>query len=84
MNIFMSLFTELIGFWDSEQVHEIIQLNIGGGVCLLTVSSKLDEIEGYSWISNNPIVSILEVTDELEISDNDCDHSLKEQTEKYC
>lgn len=83
MNIFMSLFTELIGFWDSEQVHEIIQLLIGG-VCLIIVWRKLDEIEGYTWISNNPIVSILEVTDELEISDNDCDHSLKEQTEKYC
>jgi len=68
--------TKLIGFWDSEQVHEIIQLNISSGVCLLSVSSKLGECESYSWISNNPIVSILEVTDELEISDNHCDHAL--------
>ena len=73
--------TKFISFWDSKQVYEIINLN-SAGVCLLGVSSKLGECECGSWICDNPIVSILEVTNELEIPNDDCDHALKKTTER--
>jgi hypothetical protein len=74
-------FTKFISFWDSEQVYEIIKLN-SAGICLLGVCSKLGECECGSWICDDPIISILEVTDELEIPDDDCDHTLKKTREK--